>query len=312
MISENRDFLQKHLDYIKSTGTDLKRYLVDNEVDFIVKHYINFDYAEGSFEQEENNLFDIFDKTLVFLEKISQNSSFAIIKMLPGYEVVRSDIDILVHDSKDLCAVIESLSKNGFIKLAYPRFYRWQPANERFKQIWFHKDGKFLNIHLHRHIAWGSVSYIDGNEVFSNLRTEKFFNKCFFIPDSGICLRIILLHAVFENFKLSLKDILEVKELMNRGGQGFAKSNGLDHRWLNLALVLFNKAYLVSKENWGLMRFPVYFSRGKLMQVRLQKIIDDCVRCFSLSGLYFDLESYFFDFLKMFVMKPLRDRKIIK
>ena len=189
------------------------------------------------------NTLDKVNKTLGMLAGIS--TSFILIK-----REVMSDVDVLVDADWKFNWFRTALMNRGYKRLIYPFWCRWQPANERYKEIWVHRGGELLDIHLHRHIAWGSVLYMKGEWVAYNSIKQMFFGYLFMIPNTGMSGRIEAYHTIFENFE-------EV-------------------------------------------------SKKLLLSLRVKKVINDIIHHFNLVNTYFELEAYFFDCVKMFIVWPLR------
>ena len=122
------------------------------------------------------------------------NIPFVLIKS----EDMFGDIDVLVSSRYHFVQMGQALWYKGYRPLKYAWWKRWQPANERFKQIW-KKRGE-TDIHLHRHIAWGSVCYISGELVENSQIQALFCNYLFNVPSWDMAHKIAFWHESVENF----------------------------------------------------------------------------------------------------------------
>lgn len=132
--------------------------------------------------------------------------SYILFKCEHIFEGKNKNVDILFETKGDYYQASQLLEKEGFaVKLS--------EKVEKYKTMYTGLyDGNLYSFHLHREIAWHGMVALDKREVFQR---KKSINPLIIIPGLEDSILIHAAHVLFENFRVTKRESIYLKEWKN-------------------------------------------------------------------------------------------------
>lgn len=304
------EILSEYLNKIQLQNQDIWSNLIQNKVDyFTLKHFdnrlTNIESKKLKLKNFENKCF----KTLDLLKGINKKVNFILIKTWCGCEFIPSDIDVLIQSEKDFRLIKKLLLQNNFLRSTVSKLYFWDNHNEKYKEIWKNKNDKYFLIHLHKCVAWKGVKYLDKKNIFKNTINKKIFGIDFLIPSFNEDFLISSAHVLFETHKITLKDFIHFKKLMNSKRINMKKimETSKFFGWGEGIFIILKYYKKIDKKFRNKEEFilPLTIPKNLLFKLRIKKMIND-VSKFKYKEFIHEIKSYFLDFISLFLVRPIR------
>ncbi len=181
-------------------------------------------------------LYTILKRLSEYFEK--SKITYTLLKQYKLVKRIGSDLDILVEDKK-FNEVIKYLINNNWV-------IQFSEKHEKFKiRLLKVIDGKIVALHIHRRISWNGIEYLDFKEILKRrVKYQRIYH-----PSKEDEFMIIMAHALFENNKIPLIDLLILKDLLTQK---------LDYNYIKMQTKRFG---------W----YPAFMSFQKIMKQQLTR-----------------------------------------
>ena len=157
-----------------------------------------------------------FYRTLEFLNSTLGRDSYLMLKTYKTYPYVTWDVDILVEDVE---AVASMMAGRGF------EIQRREPAKPS-----CHRDG-LLSIGLHPRASWHHGRLMDDRLQWKSPRTVRYEGIEVFIPNCEVDFLTFIAHTNFENYHLTLGDLLYIYRLAGGVNWDIIQEQVTRHGW---------------------------------------------------------------------------------
>ncbi|MBI4216765.1 MAG: hypothetical protein HY687_05180 [Chloroflexi bacterium] len=258
---------------------------------------------------EVNSSKRAYEAALDLLISLRGEAQFVLIKALPGFEYIGSDVDVLARSDADFEQLRVLLSQDGFVRLKASRFKLWDPYNERDKEMWQKAGGDCSIVHLHRNVAWDGVVYVDRSMVFATAVEREVLGRVFKVPGSKESLLIAAAHILFETHQITLGDFIQIDLLLEAQEfeiEAFLRDAGTFGWALGARQILEYNTKIKSRLMAGpFLLLPLLIPKISLVNVRLGKVSVDLLHLKLQDSLRASL-AYGMDLAKLFIYRPLK------